>query len=106
MAERQKHGFMFEQYCAERYNLTLNQDYTAKFDAVTEDGIPVSSHGPLYSYIMHLLRCGEYRYGQRRWRNGPWESPFPYDTSIISGHRGHFNKKKINIHAYRLNSAE
>ena len=42
MAERQKHGFMFEQYCAERYNLTLNEDYTARFDALTEDGVPVS----------------------------------------------------------------
>lgn len=42
MAERQKHGFIFESYVSEKYGVVLNKDcYTSKWDG-TLNGYPVS----------------------------------------------------------------
>ena len=41
MSERQKHGFNFEQYVKEKYQITLSNEYTSKWDGVLNT-IPVS----------------------------------------------------------------
>ena len=41
MSERQKHGFNFEQYVKEKYQITLSNEYTSEWDGVLNT-IPVS----------------------------------------------------------------
>lgn len=41
MSERQKHGFNFEQYVKEKYQIILSNEYTSKWDGVLNT-IPVS----------------------------------------------------------------
>lgn len=40
--ERQIHGFIYEQEVVKRFNLRKQSEYTAVWDAYTQDGIPVS----------------------------------------------------------------
>ena len=39
--ERQNHGFIFEDYIINKYNLIKEIKYTGTYDAYTKDGIPV-----------------------------------------------------------------
>lgn len=39
--KRQKHGFIFEDYIINEYNLTKEIKYTGIYDAYTKDGVPV-----------------------------------------------------------------
>ena len=39
--ERQNHGFSFKKYLADKYNITLSNSYTSKWDG-TYKGHPVS----------------------------------------------------------------
>ena len=41
MAERQKHGFNFERYVKEKYQIILSDKYTSKWDGVLNE-VPVS----------------------------------------------------------------
>jgi len=41
MSERQKHGFIFETYIINRYNLIKENRYTSHFDVYTQKNIPI-----------------------------------------------------------------
>lgn len=40
--EQQKHGFLFENYVINKYNLIKEKDYVGEFDAYTKTGVPLS----------------------------------------------------------------
>lgn len=40
--EQQKHGFLFEKYVINKYNLIKEKDYVGEFDAYTKIGVPLS----------------------------------------------------------------
>ena len=58
MAERQQHGFNFEQYVKEKYQVVLNDEYTNKWDGLLNE-IPVSIKLEQYGFDVEYTFSGD-----------------------------------------------